>query len=469
VVFVDGTASSTSLRDDRGNPLSAETLGAVWVETEPSKSSLTQRSLELGNFAGYDDTPNDEVVAAGPHAVSWYIDTRALDPASRVQLALLVPTSIMTVGARIALVALVVGALMLLVAAALIVARFGGAFIRPLERLSESARRVSVGDLSMRVEISEGHEMAPFAVIYNSMLDRLRELITNRSRLSRQAGMADIAASVLHNVGNALTGVRTGVELAEESLQRLPVRHARRLAELLEHNRADPGAFFGPGGRGERVPDFVRELATNLEHSHAETQHELRRAATSAEHAAAAVRAQQRHARPVDLVERCLVHEVVDDALNIAGIERSEGIEVCRDYTRVEAWIDRHRLVQIVLNLANNARDAIASTERHRGRIDLVVSLDPGRGVRVRVIDDGIGVRPEDRDRIFSMGHTTKENGHGVGLHGSANLAAEMGGSLRLEIPANGVGATFELTLPLRMPSRSPLEADDRLAPAGTG
>jgi signal transduction histidine kinase len=426
---------------------------------DDGSDEIARRQLELGDLAGYEDEIMNRTVNAGGSAASWYVSSRTLDDTGRVRLAFLVPAELMTVGATFQLIALSIGGLLLLGLSAIIITRVSRGFTTPLERLSESARRVSAGDLSMTVEAPRGHEMAPFVDIYNGMLARLRELISNRSRLSRQAGMADLAAGVLHNVGNALTGVRTGVDLAQETLERMPIEHTRRLSQLLDGAKDDPARFFCEGGRGQRVPAFVRELASSLERSQRELRTELERASTAAEHASAAVRAQQRHARPIELVERCVVRDVVDDALNIAGVERrAEAITVHREYVDIEAWVDRHRLIQIVVNLATNACEAIEATGRGHGRLDVTVGYDPRRGVTVRLSDDGVGVAPKDRDRIFSMGHTTKEDGHGLGLHGSANLAAEMGGSLRMETPANGTGATFELRFPIRMPSRSPLE-----------
>jgi len=65
------------------------------------------------------------------------------------------------------------------------------------------------------------------------------------------------------------------------------------------------------------------------------------------------------------------------------------------------------------------------------------------------VIDNGIGIPPENMGRIFNHGFTTRDSGHGFGLHSAALAAQELGGSLRAESDGPGRGATFVLELPL--------------------
>jgi signal transduction histidine kinase len=67
----------------------------------------------------------------------------------------------------------------------------------------------------------------------------------------------------------------------------------------------------------------------------------------------------------------------------------------------------------------------------------------------VEVIDSGSGISNENLTRIFVHGFTTREDGHGFGLHSSANAAREMGGSLTASSEGLNKGATFTLLLPM--------------------
>ncbi|MGB8693344.1 MAG: ATP-binding protein, partial [Steroidobacteraceae bacterium] len=72
--------------------------------------------------------------------------------------------------------------------------------------------------------------------------------------------------------------------------------------------------------------------------------------------------------------------------------------------------------------------------------------------VHIAVSDNGVGISPENLTRIFSHGFTTKQEGHGFGLHSGALAAREMGGALRASSQGPGLGATFTLELPLNPP-----------------
>ena len=76
------------------------------------------------------------------------------------------------------------------------------------------------------------------------------------------------------------------------------------------------------------------------------------------------------------------------------------------------------------------------------------VRLEADR-VKIMVIDNGVGIQPENLTRIFHYGFTTREHGHGFGLHAGSLAARELGGNLSVHSDGPGRGATFILELPL--------------------
>ena len=110
---------------------------------------------------------------------------------------------------------------------------------------------------------------------------------------------------------------------------------------------------------------------------------------------------------------------------------------------------DAGRLIQVLLNLLNNARQAILSTTG-QGRISLSirpVQNQDHRWVTVEVEDDGPGIPEAFIDRIFEPFFTTREDGTGFGLYFASEILKEQGG--RLTARNNPVaGATFTLWLP---------------------
>jgi signal transduction histidine kinase len=68
--------------------------------------------------------------------------------------------------------------------------------------------------------------------------------------------------------------------------------------------------------------------------------------------------------------------------------------------------------------------------------------------VRISVIDNGVGIPAQNMDRLFTHGFTTRQSGHGFGLHSGALAAQELGGTLHAESEGAGRGAAFILELP---------------------
>ncbi len=95
-----------------------------------------------------------------------------------------------------------------------------------------------------------------------------------------------------------------------------------------------------------------------------------------------------------------------------------------------------------------NARDAVKEADVENRMITVQIEVSDTIA-QIRIIDNGIGIERENLEKIFAYGYTTKEKGHGYGLHGCANNAMEMGGSLTVSSEGAGAGATFNLVLPI--------------------
>jgi len=146
---------------------------------------------------------------------------------------------------------------------------------------------------------------------------------------------------------------------------------------------------------------------------------------------------------------------LIDEALRLHAVSYERlGIRIERDYANIEPLlIDRHRLLQILVNLLSNARDALIASERQDKQLLIGIrSASEGQRVLLQVTDNGIGIAPETESRLFSQGFTTKKEGHGFGLHISALAATEMGGKLTCSSAGPGQGATFSLEIPMAPP-----------------
>jgi len=132
------------------------------------------------------------------------------------------------------------------------------------------------------------------------------------------------------------------------------------------------------------------------------------------------------------------------------------GIKVERDFEALPAIAaDKHQILQILLNLLRNAKQALKEGDPE-GEKAIRVSIRRLAESRMSlaVQDTGVGLPPENLTRIFGHGFTTRADGHGFGLHSCALAASQMGGSLRAESEGLGHGATFILEFPLKVDGR---------------
>jgi signal transduction histidine kinase len=165
----------------------------------------------------------------------------------------------------------------------------------------------------------------------------------------------------------------------------------------------------------------------------------------------AAARGDVRGAKIVEQVNVCDLFDDVTDVLK-ASLKASNDVTIVYEREPLVIGTDRHKVFQIIMNLMTNARDAVA-TRSGGGTITLRARRMPDERIAVEVVDNGVGIAQDTLARIFSHGFTTKNDGHGFGLHSSACAASELGGSLDARSDGIGCGATFTLLLPSVRPA----------------
>ena len=270
---------------------------------------------------------------------------------------------------------------------------------------------------------------------------------------SRQAGMAEVATGVLHNVGNVLNSVNISCGLIADHLRRSKTANLPKLAGMLRDHRDELPRYLTEDAKGRLIPDYLTGLADSVSVERSALFAELESLQKNVDHIKSIVAMQQSFARITGVLEKVEIVELVEDALrmNAASLVRHE-IEVVRDYVaRPAITADKNKILQILVNCVANAKHACDDSDRRDKRITVRVAAD-GDGVRISVIDNGVGIAPDHLTRIFAHGFTTRKNGHGFGLHSGALAAHEMGGSLLAHSEGPGTGATFTLRLPAHPP-----------------
>ena len=292
---------------------------------------------------------------------------------------------------------------------------------------------------------------------------KLESLHKQLVETSRHAGMAEVATSVLHNVGNVLNSVNVSASVVEERIKNSGAARLGKVLALLRENERDLAAFLTRDDKGKQLVTFLETLHEHLAAEKADLLEEIKALVRNIEHIKEIVLMQQTYAKVAGVTEVVTASELLDDAFRMHSMAyERHAIQVSREYADAPALsVDRHKAIQILVNLLQNAKYACEANQSHDRRVTLRTGVAGSGRVRMEVTDNGIGIPPENLTRIFSHGFTTRKGGHGYGLHSGALAAREMGGSLTVHSDGVGKGACFVLELPVRYRLNQPLTARD--------
>ncbi|UUZ65632.1 GHKL domain-containing protein [Polaromonas sp. P1-6] len=284
---------------------------------------------------------------------------------------------------------------------------------------------------------------------------RTHELRQAQSELlatARQAGMAEIATNVLHNVGNILNSVNISADLVSSTLRTSRAQGLSRVMQLMNEHAADLGDFLTRDDKGKMLPGYLSGVAQALAQEQQTMIKELDHLTKSIDHIKDVVARQQSYAgKEINLVESLQICDLVEDALRMNGdsLVRHQ-ITVVKEFAQVPVMqLDRAQVQQILVNLISNAKNAMENVAGGSRQITLRVDMVGDSSLQVCVKDEGEGIPAENLTRIFAHGFTTRTAGHGFGLHSCALAAKQMGGTLTAHSDGPGLGATFTLQLPI--------------------
>ncbi len=289
-----------------------------------------------------------------------------------------------------------------------------------------------------------------------------RQGLIEREKLRRQVEdasykneMADVASTILHNVGNVLNSVNVAVHVVHELINQSSVILVHRIAELLKNHEKNWEIFLTQDPKGKRIPPAIMKLGSHLIAEQQTVRKELEGLVRNIDHVKQIIISHQTMAKSRGISEAISVVELLDQAVELSFQPGdAKWIRIQRDYQSVPPVVtDRHQLLQILVNLLRNAKQAMQLqfgvdhflTIRVEGR------TEDGRSVVITIQDTGMGIAPEHLARMFTRGFTTKHDGNGIGLHSSMVTIHRMGGLLKAHSDGIGAGATLTLILPVEV------------------
>jgi two-component system, NtrC family, sensor kinase len=306
-------------------------------------------------------------------------------------------------------------------------------------RVQERTSDLSQKNHELQFEITERQRaQAELEVVHRKMID-----------VSRQAGMAEVATGVLHNVGNVLNSINVSSSQVAHKLKKSKASNLSRVVALLRTHEADLGNFMANDPKGRQLPAYLAELSDRVAEEQSSALKEVAQLQKDIDHIKDIVAMQQGFAMVSGVVEPLRVNDLVEDALrmNSSALVRHH-IHIIKDLQDGPAiTTEKHKVLQILVNLVSNAKHACHNSGELEHKVTIRVRHAEDR-VRIEVTDNGVGIPPENLTRIFNHGFTTRSNGHGFGLHSGALAAKELGGSLSAHSDGPGCGATFTVELP---------------------
>jgi signal transduction histidine kinase len=304
-------------------------------------------------------------------------------------------------------------------------------------------------DLTTRLDLQRGDEIGVLAREFDRMVARVAQSRTQLVDQSFQAGHAELAAGVLHNLGNAMTPI--GVRLANLSarLRAAPIGDAEQAAAELHGGVADPQ-------RQADLQEFLRLACKELAATMSLAQDDVAVVTRQTKLIQAALAEQMGSARKEQVIEPVRLTELVAQSLEIVPDGCRARLVVDADTLRGLGVVRVARTVLrlILQNLIINAADAVRDAGKEKGvlRVSAEIVHDAQRQqLHLHCEDDGVGIPAQDLTRVFERGFSTKssETNQGIGLHWCANAINALGGRIWATSDGPGRGASIHLIVPL--------------------
>ena len=361
----------------------------------------------------------------------------------------------------------------------LVAALFTRSLLRSMSMLNAGVNRVSEGDLEYEIP-HQGMVCSEFINLsgaFNSMTHELRdsyrqlgeysrsleqkveertkdlrEAQANLMKQAHEAGMSEMAVGVLHNIGNAITPAKVGAALLLKKLDESPIR--RHLHVIMAQVRE---LIENPASRSEeerqRMFSIIELLPESIKEEYEAATNELRKIQDKHGHIESIIHLQMRYARLYGDSEEVDVNRVAEDALHVLEESiRNRSVNVVKDFSKVPLIrFEQPKLIQIFVNLIKNGYEAMDGCSLEERLLEISSRLEEGPPdyVVLSIKDHGIGFSPEEKEKLFTFGYTTKTKGSGFGLHSCANYLIANKGSIDAKSEGQGKGSEFIVRLPV--------------------
>jgi sensor domain CHASE-containing protein len=348
---------------------------------------------------------------------------------------------------RVATISLFTAAVLVLI---LLVVVLNRVILDPLGLITRHAVVLGEGGDAAPLNLQRHDEMGVLAREFDRMVVRVTESRMQLVDQSFQAGFAELAKGVLHNLGNAMTPI--GVRLANlgERLRQAPTEEVEQAVTELQEPSCD-------AQRRLDLEEFVRLACNELAGTVRGAQEDVAVMTRQATLVQTTLAEQMRSTRNDHVIEPVRLTELVAQSLEIVPDACRQRLAIESDETlrRLGAVRIARTVLRLVLqNLIINAADAVRDAGKEKGVLRLsaeIVQQNEVQQLYLQCRDDGVGIAPQNLQRVFEKGFSTKspETNHGIGLHWCANAINALGGRIWAASEGPGRGASMHLMVPL--------------------
>lgn len=304
--------------------------------------------------------------------------------------------------------------------------------------LSEKQMRVCImRDITARKETE-----AILADVQNQLVDT-----------AHKSGMADMATGVLHNIGNILNSVNlAGGEILRVASSS-KISGLMKANEMLTAHSDNMADFLLNDARGQKLPGYFVKMGNVLDNEISTISTEAKGLLEKTTMMKEVISTQQAYARSGFHSEALNISELVNDALKIQDASLAKwGVKLRKHFIDLpDCTGQKSKLLQVITNLIKNAKEAMSDNDDYNKpkEITIETGMLNDNVIYLKIKDNGCGINKKQLSKIFNHGFTTKQEGHGFGLHTSANAMTEMKGALTVDSEGIQQGACFTLTLPI--------------------
>ncbi len=288
-------------------------------------------------------------------------------------------------------------------------------------------------------------------IAIDSDITELKTVQRHALEHAHKAGMADVAISTIHNVGNILSSVVTTNTVLKHILDRSVANNLKMANQLLRDNEDNLEQFICKDPKGKMLLDFYISIEETLLEEQHKAKESIDRQAEKIHAISEIINAQRDYVDKSNFfVEVISLERLVEDALimNSESIRRNRIVIHREFFTSTKVPLQRMKLMQILNNVIINAQEAMEQTASDERVMKFVLGQENGT-VSLRISDTGCGIPREHLVSVFNYGFTTKPNRQGVSLHNCANSMSEMKGKMWAESSGVDSGATFILAFPV--------------------